>query len=344
MSALRRDRRAWRRAAIRPLPGLAATAAGVALAALLHHYLSGVALLTAAVIVGVAVGNAAPIFGGIPNCWSPGVEMAAKRLLRLGIVLLGLRLAIGDFSSLGVIGIVAIVAIVVLTLAGTYWLGAVCGMPPARGLLLAVGYAVCGVSAVTAVSATTEADEEDVATAIAMVTICGSLSILVLPVLAVPLRLEPVEFGAWVGASVHDVGQVVAAASLGGPAALEQAAIVKLTRVALLAPLVATLALVARRRATPALGDGRPPLVPLFIVGFLVAAAARSTGWLPADVLVTADVMRELLLAAALFALGLGVRIDLLVKTGGRALLVGSMAWVLIGSVSLFAVLLGWLG
>lgn len=331
------------RRSLESTPGLGATTAGVALAVLLHRAVPGVALLTAAVLVGLVVGNTAALWGGVPRSWSAGTQVAATRLLRIGVVLLGLRLVMTDLLALGAGAVAVIIAIVVVTLVGTYWLAAMLGMTRAGGLLLAAGYAICGASAVTAISSTIEADDDDVATAIAMVTLCGSLSIVALPLLAMPLELTGAEFGAWVGASVHDVGQVVAAASTAGPVALEQAAVVKLTRVALLAPLVAVLAVAARRRTLRRIGTSRPPLVPLFVVGFLVAAAVRSAGWLPMSTLVAMDVLRELLLAAALFALGLGVRLDRLVKTGGRALVVGFCAWALVAGVSLTAVLLGWL-
>lgn len=324
-------------------PGLVATAVGVVLAALLHRTLPGIALLTAAVLVGIVVGNTATLWKGIPESWAAGTQIAATRLLRIGVVLLGLRLVMSELLALGAGSVLVIIAIVAATLVGTYWLAAVFGMSRTGGLLLAGGYAICGASAVTAISSTIEADEEEVATAIAMVTLCGSLAILVLPLLSVPLNLTAPEFGAWVGASVHDVGQVVAAASTSGPVALEQAAVIKLTRVALLAPLVAVLALAARRRSAPGPRSTRPPLVPLFVVGFLLAAAIRSTDWLPMSTVVAVDVVRELLLAAALFALGLSVRLDRLVKTGGKALAVGLCAWALIAGVSLIAVLLGWL-
>ncbi|KOG86582.1 membrane protein, partial [Streptomyces varsoviensis] len=108
------------------------------------------------------------------------------------------------------------------------------------------GYSICGASAIGAVSEVTGSDEEDVATSVALVTLCGTLAIAVLPLLHHPLGLDGTQFGRWVGASVHDVGQVVATAQTAGPAALGEAVLVKLMRVALLAPLVAAVALAVR--------------------------------------------------------------------------------------------------
>lgn len=341
---------AARDGALAALPGLALVAAGVLAATALHQLLSALALLTAAVLLGVVVGNLWALRGGVPTRCADGVSLAARQLLRLGIVLLGLRLALGDLADLGAVGLLVVVGVVAATFAGTWWLARRFGLAEGSGVLLGAGYAICGVSAIAAVSATTRARQEDVAAAVAMVTLCGSLSIVVLPLAGTALSLEPAAFGTWVGASVHDVGQVVAAASTAGPIALDHAVVVKLTRVVILAPLVAALALAARRQATvaggtdggrPGTAAGRPPLVPLFVACFLAAVALRTTGWLPVAALEWADQLQQVLLAAALFALGLGVRLDRLVRTGGGVLAVGLLAWGLVAGVSLAA--LRWL-
>ena len=113
------------------------------------------------------------------------------------------------------------------------------GLPGDQPLLIATGYSICGASAIGAVSEATDSDERDAATSVALVTLCGTLAIAVLPLLQQPLGLSDAEFGRWVGASVHDVGQVVATAQTAGSDALGEAVLVKLMRVALLAPLVA---------------------------------------------------------------------------------------------------------
>ncbi|MGO4760811.1 putative sulfate exporter family transporter, partial [Streptomyces sp. 2MCAF27] len=169
--------------------------------------------------------------------------------------------------------------------------------------------------------------ERDVATSVALVTLCGTLAIAVLPLLQHPLGLSDARFGRWVGASVHDVGQVVAAAQTAGPSALGDAVLVKLMRVALLAPLVAAVAVSVRaRRARGAQqaeqagrtdpATRRPPLVPLFVLGFLAMVAVRSTDRLPSAALDTAATAQELLLAAALFGLGSAVHLPSLARTG----------------------------
>ncbi|MDH6112333.1 putative integral membrane protein (TIGR00698 family) [Kitasatospora sp. MAP12-15] len=321
-------------------PGLGAVAVAVAAAWGVNTVLPTVAPLTAAVALGVLAGN----LRLLPAASRPGLDFAGRKLMRAGIALLGLKLALGDVLALGWPTLAVVVMVVAATFFGTQWLGRRLGLPGDQPLLIATGFAICGASAVAAMNGVTDSEEEDVVTAVALVTLCGSLAIGVLPALHPLLGLSDVQFGRWAGASVHDVGQVVAVAQTAGPTALAQAVVVKLMRVALLAPIVTGVA-IARRRCrrseggtAPAAGR-RPPLVPLFIAAFLAFAALRSTGTVPAPVVTAAEQVDELLLAAALFALGTTVNIRALLRTGRRALLVGLSSWLLIAAVAYAGVL-----
>lgn len=156
------------------------------------------------------------------------------------------------------------------------------------------------------------------------------------------MGLSDLAFGRWVGAGVHDVGQVVATAQTAGPDALGEAVLVKLMRVALLAPLVAAVAFSvrARRRGVRTASGRRPAPVPLFVLGFLAAAALRATGVLPDVALEWAHTAQEALLAAALFGLGSAVHLPTLARTGGRAAALGLGAWVVVAGVSYAGVML----
>ena len=319
------------------LPGLAVTAVGVALAWEIDRLLPTVATLTAAVVLGVIARN----LRLLPASARPGLDLAGKRLMRLGIVLLGLKLALGEVLALGWQTLLVVVAVVAATFFGTRWLGTRVGLPGDQALLIATGFSICGASAVAAMNGVTDSDEDDVVTAVALVTLCGSLAIVVLPLLHHPLGLTNLQFGRWAGASVHDVGQVVAVGQTAGPVALAQAVVVKLMRVALLAPIVAGVAVARRRRdGAPEAGAKRPPIVPLFVVGFLAMVALRSTGVVPTHVVNSVESLDNLLLAAALFGLGSAVDIRRLVRTGGKALLVGLASWLMIAGVAYAGVLL----
>lgn len=314
-------------------PGLAVVGVLAALAFVLSEWSSFSPL-----VVGIALGAVVANVVGAPQVLAPGVRFAGRSLLRVGIVFLGLRLSLGDVAALGVDGLLVVALVVTVTFFGTRWLARSLGIGPDLGLLVATGYSICGASAIAAVNGVVHADEEETAYAITLVTIFGTLSIFVLPFVADRIGLSGAEFGTWVGASVHDVGQVVATASTGDAAAVEAATVVKLTRVVLLAPLVALVSLSVRRRgsaassetATDTAVDERPPLLPLFVVGFLAAMLLRSSGLLSDGALDAAATIEKLLLTLALVGMGMGVRVAAMRRLGARPLVLGLLSWVLV--------------
>ncbi|TFV99656.1 YeiH family protein [Leifsonia flava] len=323
----------------RLVPGLTVAAAAALLAWGVHVLAPAIPLLTAAVAIGIVVGQLPATRALLDGILAPGLRIAARRLLRIGIVLLGLKLSLGDIAGLGALTIATTVLIVVLTFAGTLWLGRALGLPGHQPLLVASGFSICGASAIGAMGGVVKARDDEQATPVALVTLCGTLAIAVLPALWHPLGLSDLQFGHWVGAGVHDVGQVVATAQIAGPAALAVAVVVKLTRVLLLAPMVAVTAVVERRRSAEASGP-RPAVVPLFIVGFLAAVLLNSFLPIPDAVLGVADTVQTALLAMALFALGASIRIVDLARTGWRALVVGLTSWALIAVLAYGAAML----
>ncbi len=327
------------------LPGVGAALIAVAVATVLAALVPAVPLLTAAVVLGIVVGQLPGFRILLDGALAPGIRFAAKTLMRVGIVLLGLQLSLVDVADLGLAAVAAIVGLVVLTFFVTWWLGRMLRLPEREPLLIAAGFSICGASAIGAMAAATGARPREQGTPVALVTLCGTLAIAVLPALQGPLGLGDVEFGRWVGAGVHDVGQVVATAQTAGAAALAAAVVVKLTRVLLLAPMVAIASVVTRRLAkgetqtagTPGIAGqqaSRPPVVPVFIVGFVVAVVLNSVVALPDAALATAASVQTVLLAAALFALGSGVRVGELIRTGWRALIVGLVSWALIAGLA----------
>ena len=313
------------------LPGLVAAGLLAAAAIGLNSLVPVVSSLTFAVAAGVALGN-----GPNVDRLRPGLGFAARTLLRLGVVLLGLRMSIGQVTELGIATLAVIVATVAATFFGTRWLGERLGVSEPLSLLIATGYSICGASAIAAMEDTSDAEEEEVAMAIGLVTLAGTIAMFALPPLAAAFGLSDDQFGIWVGASVHDVAQVVAAASTGGASVLAIAVVVKVTRVILLAPLVAGVS------ATRTTRDDveRPPLLPPFVIGFLALLLLRSTGWVPESAVDLARTVEGTLLTIALVGLGAAVRVDRLRRLGGRPLLLGAIASLLVGGVSLAATLL----
>jgi uncharacterized integral membrane protein (TIGR00698 family) len=322
----------------RLLPGICFSGAAAGLAFAVHALLGTVSVVVLALVLGMIVGTARPAAPRAFELARPGASWTAQHLLRLGVVLLGLQLAIGQVLGLGWRGLTVVVVTVCATFAGTLAVGRALRLPRMTTLLVATGFSICGAAAISAMKGTVDPDErhdKDAAAALALVTIFGSLAIVVLPSLASSLGLGDHRSGLWIGSSVQEVAQVVAAAGAVSPAALAVATVAKLARVTLLAPLVTVAGLRARtqrahegRRATP---------VPLFVAGFLAAVVVRSLGVLPTAVLSFAATVVNVLFAAALFAMGTAVDLRELVRTGRRVVVLGTASALVATGVALAA-------
>lgn len=320
------------------VPGIGLTLLITFVGFAVHDRFDAVSPLVASLAIGVALGN----LGAVPAVCAPGVKFSAKKILRLGIVLLGSQLAVSQVVELGGAELAVVIVVVAATFLGTMWLGPRLGVSRPLSLLVATGFSICGASAVAAMEGVAEADEEEVTYAIALVTLCGSLAIILLPALRSVVGLDAAEmFGAWVGASVHDVAQVIATSSTGGDSAVQSATVVKLSRVVLLAPLVAMVSVWLR---TPRAGlrskstSSKVSVVPIFVVGFIAMILVRTTGVLSDDVLSTLKTVEQWCLASALVGLGAEVRLAKLLRVGGRPLALAGISWGAIATLSLVGV------
>lgn len=251
-------------------------------------------VLVAALVLGMLVGGRLPDLSGV-----------TRKLLRTGVVLLGLQLSVPQLLDLGPGVLVAIVVTVSVTFFGTLWLGRRLRLPRGLCVLVAGGFSICGASAIAAVEGVVDREDEHVATSIALVTFYGTLAMIALPLLGASPQ--------WIGLSVHEVAQVAAAAPASG---LATAMAVKLGRVALLVPIVAV---VGARGSRPPLG---------FLLGFL--ALMLVSPFVPAAVLGPAKTVTTVVLAVALFGLGTSVRLGKLLKISPRALLLGLISTLLV--------------
>ena len=335
-------------------PGLGLAAVGAAAGFGVHQLVPVIPWLTASIVLGVIVSCVTPVRPALDGVLKPGLTQASRRVLRIGIVLLGLQLSLLDIVKLGWLAVLAIIALVAVSFVITWAIARALKLPGDEPVMLAAGFSICGVSAVGAMSAARGTDPKDTGTPIALVTLYGTAAIAVLPALAVPLGLDAGTFGHWVGASVHDVGQVVATAGTAGAAALAVAIVVKLTRVLMLAPMVAITSIGTRRRiatasvspaaepdsGAPLVAPRPPPIVPLFIIGFVALVLVRTFLPIPDVVLTVADLAQSALLAAALFAIGASLRLERLLRSGPRALLAGALSWIAILGLGLATALL----
>lgn len=313
------------------MPGLAVCAAAVAVSMAVNHLLPGVSPLIIAIMLGIGLTNVV----SLPEAVSPGITLAAKKLLRLGIVFLGLKLVLSDIIGLGAPMLLVIVCIVAGGILGTVLMGRLMKMRPAQALLIGCGFSICGAAAVAGVEGVTDSEEEDVVTAVALVVIFGTLMIPVIPVLGPILGMNAEMNGLWAGASIHEIAQVVAAGGVIGGGALAAAVLVKLARILMLAPVVAVLSMRQRRLGADTATEGkRPAIVPLFIIAFLGMVLLRSTVDLPSGLLGVGNLLQTALLAAAMFGLGCGVKIRDLVRVGVRPFLLATASTTLVATIA----------
>jgi len=354
------------------LPGLAAvlvlTWVSMQLSELIGTRLMGlekspVSPVILAIVIGLLIGAVVKL----PKILTPGFKFAVKKMLRLGIILLGIRLTVLDVFKLGAFG----VPVVALCIIGAYFIttriNKVLKLPERLGTLIAVGTSICGVTAIVAASPAIDAEEEESAYAVAVITVFGLFATLVYPYLANAIFAgEVVRVGLFLGTSVHETAQVVGAGKIyadifSQPMALDVATITKLVRNVFMAFVIP---FVAYTYAQKAQGDetfeGEKTsilkLFPLFILGFLLMAAFRSIGdvgigsdgnafglWTPdvwASLIAAIKQVAEVCLVSALAGVGLNTRFQSVRELGWKPFLVGLVASLSVGVVSYAAIII----
>ena len=247
------------------------------------------------------------------------------------VILLGFQISIEKFVSVGVHGLVAVAIIVTTVFTSVRYFAKRAGLTDSLATLIGGGFAICGATAIAAISSTRKTEERDVSYAVALVTLCGTLSVFVIPPLAKLLSLSDSTSGAWVGAAVHDVGQVIATASLMGSTALDSAVIVKLTRIVLLVPLVFFLSTKNHENEKKSLRSATPT----FVLGFILCAILVNALPLSPSFVNGGKELSKIFLSLGLFGMGVGVRWKSIRALGSRPLLVGLLAWLLCGAFAL---------
>ena len=321
------------------VPGLFLTAT-IAAAAFGLRNLSGITALSpliVAIVLGIAFHNTV----GTPAAFKPGVVFSMRRLLRFAIILLGLQLSLSQVVEVGGAGLAIIASTLAATFLFTMWLGRRLGVERKLSELIAAGTSICGASAVVATNTVTRASDEDVAYAVACVTVFGSASMLLYPVLEGLLQLTPHAFGLWAGASVHEIAQVVAAAFQNGVDSGNFAMIAKLSRVMLLAPMILALSCFSAGKPQTDRIEGskrRSVPVPWFVLGFVVMMLLNSIDVIPHPEKAWLVQTTTFLLTVALAAMGLETDVGKLRAKGGKPLLVGAGSWLFISAFSLVLV------
>ncbi|AZJ04092.1 YeiH family protein [Klebsiella quasipneumoniae subsp. similipneumoniae] len=320
------------------VPGLALTAAltGAALWAGSFPAIAGAGFsaLTLAILFGMVVGNTI-----YPKIWQPcdgGVIFAKQHLLRLGIILYGFRLTFAQIADVGVSGIL----IDVLTLSSTFFIACflgqkVFGLDKHTSWLIGAGSSICGAAAVLASEPVVKAEASKVTVAVATVVIFGTIAIFLYPAMYPLLAhwFTPETYGIYMGSTMHEVAQVVAAGHAVSPDAENAAVIAKMLRVMMLAPFLLFLAARVKQLTPAGNGEKSKITIPWFAIMFILVAVFNSFHLLPkavVDMLVTLDTV---LLAMAMAALGVTTHVSALKKAGAKPLLMALMlfVWLIVG-------------
>lgn len=271
-----------------------------------------------------------------------GIEFSSKAILRLGVALLGARVTAAQIMSLGPAPILMVVLGVITTISLGLLVAPRLQRSRAFGVLSGGAVAICGASAALAIASVlprSKDSERDTILTVVTVTALSTVAMVVYPLIAHRLGLTDAQAGVFLGGTIHDVAQVVGAGDSFSPAARDVATYVKLLRVAMLAPVVFTISVVAARAAGGA-GKGKIPTPPMFLIGFAALVAVNSLGWLPKFAASGATDLSRWCLVTAIAALGMKTSFKDVAAVGWRpvAMMVGETVWI--GGFVLTAVLL----
>lgn len=288
-----------------------------------------VSALLLVILFGMLVRSLVPI----PAAAIPGLRMAQRPILRWAVAGLGFRLSLRELWAIGAPALVVVVVSTGLALVFGWWIARRLGVPRKLATLLGVGGAICGASAVVAADSVVQGERRDAPVALAVITLLGTIGIVLYPLLYHALGMTPFVYGVWDGASLHEMAQVVAAGFGVSDEAARVATVVKLARIALLAPVVLWLGASLRRHHEQA-GTAHVAPVPWFLVLFLVFAVINSTGVLPApwiDALRRGDLW---LLCVGMAGVGLQTGFHDVREAGFRPVAAATLQWVFLATVS----------
>ncbi len=313
----------------------------------------GLSPLIVGIVAGALYGNG--LRDGMPASWAAGVNFSARKLLRIAVAFFGLRVSLQEIAQVGLPGLTVSVLVVVSTLAIGTWVGMkLMKLDRDAALLTAAGSAICGAAAVLAFESTLQSKPHQSAMAVGSVVLFGTLSMFLYPLAyhAGLLNLDPAGLGLFFGGTIHEVAQVVGAASDISPEVARVATIVKMTRVMLLVPVLLALGWWLARSARPvhdAAGGAhgkRTVAVPWFALGFLGFVIVNSLNVLPTDVTHTLNVLDTFALTMAMTALGIETRVAQIRAAGPRALMTGLIlyVWLIVGGYGITWAVQHWLG
>ncbi|MFJ3078084.1 MULTISPECIES: YeiH family protein [Pseudomonas] len=309
-------------------PGLIVSliAAGAA-SFLAEHY--GAPVMLFALLLGLALN-----FLSADGKCKAGIEFTARTVLRLGVALLGMRITLEQMAGLGWKALALVVILVVVTISVSMVAAKAMGFQRLFGMLTGGATAICGASAALALAAALPGHpQKERATLFTVIGVSAlsTLAMILYPMIANALGLSPQAAGVFLGATIHDVAQVVGAGYSMSTDTGDTATVVKLMRVAMLVPVIVVAAMIGRKQGIDSSGK-RPPLLPWFAVGFLILACVNSTGWVPLLVQGSINELSRWCLVVSIAALGMKTQLKELAAVGIKpiVLMVGETVFLVL--------------
>ena len=285
------------------------------------------------ILLGIAVRNVI----GVGPVFKPGLQFASKQVLQWSIIALGFGLSIQQVAKTGLESLWVTLVTIVVAFGSAYLLGKWLGIPSKLKTLIGVGTAICGGSAIAAVTPIIKPEDHETAFAISTIFIFNIVAVLTFPLMGHWLGMSDEGFGMWAGTAINDTSSVVAAGYSYSVAAGDYATIVKLTRATLIIPICLVLAfLVAWREKKQGKSNfSLARIFPWFILWFLVASALRSTGLIPEALNSSLHLLAQFLIVVALTAVGLSSDLRRMAVAGVRPIMLGLGVWVAVAGSSL---------
>lgn len=294
----------------------------------------GISPLIIAIVIGMIYGNT--LRNKLPTEWVPGVVFSAKKILRFAIVLYGFRITFQQIADVGLEGLI----VDIVMLVSTFLIGSIVGIKLFKldretTFLTASGASVCGAAAVLATEPVVKAEAHKSAIAVSTVVLFGTISMFLYPALYSSgiLDMDLGEFGIYVGATIHEVAQVVAVGGAFGAEASDNAIIAKMTRVMMIAPLLIALGFYLAKTSKDDSSDAKKLVIPWFAVYFIAVAGFNSLNLLPLEVVDTINEIDTFLLTMAMAALGMEANLGKFKNIGMKPIYVAFVMfiWLVVG-------------
>ncbi|WP_432402766.1 YeiH family protein [Wukongibacter sp. M2B1] len=288
--------------------------------------------LTIAIIIGILYNNLV----GTQDIFSDGVKLSLKKLLKVGIVLLGFKLNIHAILKLGPQILTMVIIYVPLALILAMILGKILKANNKLATLIGVGSCICGASAVVALTPCINADDDDSVIAVSIVSFLGTIGVLIYSAVAAGnLNLTEIQYGAWSGLTLHGVSHALAAAFALGDTAGEIGTFVKMARVLMIVPVSLVLGYLYNKENK----DNQKAKFPMYVLYFILAGAINSLGIIPTSITKILTKLSSIFILMAMTAMGLSVNFKSIINKGIKALLIGTIIFIILSGLSLTTII-----